>query len=235
MACTSWYHPAQHLRKPRLAQTARVYWPLLNHGRLGLAGSRLPGFQTCAAVWVTLGGRASAFGGGGDGRPFSLNSRAETPRALVCARRNAQRLVLAGELHNTSFASAKAQIDCKHIPLHAGVCEHLAGFLSTLIAPCSAMLSPKRRAQWNGTKCLTEFPTNSARRPCLRSTSCRSSRRTAWRPTRSACGHTAAATLWTAATCTLAEQLSDIASVVATLPAPPILVGHSIGGFIAQR
>ena len=37
------------------------------------------------------------------------------------------------------------------------------------------------------------------------------------------------------ATCTLAQQLSDVASVVASLSVPPILVGHSLGGLIVQR
>lgn len=35
--------------------------------------------------------------------------------------------------------------------------------------------------------------------------------------------------------CSLSDQLSDISSFVATLPRSPVLVGHSIGGIIAQR
>ncbi len=33
----------------------------------------------------------------------------------------------------------------------------------------------------------------------------------------------------------MADQLDDISSLVSSLPAPPVLVGHSLGGVIAQR
>lgn len=36
-------------------------------------------------------------------------------------------------------------------------------------------------------------------------------------------------------TCSMADQLSDICSFVSGLTQPPVLVGHSIGGIIAQR
>lgn len=34
---------------------------------------------------------------------------------------------------------------------------------------------------------------------------------------------------------TIADYLADVASVVAQLPAPPVLIGHSMGGFITQK
>jgi alpha-beta hydrolase superfamily lysophospholipase len=36
-------------------------------------------------------------------------------------------------------------------------------------------------------------------------------------------------------TCSMADQLSDISSFVRGLPQAPVMIGHSIGGVIAQR
>ena len=33
----------------------------------------------------------------------------------------------------------------------------------------------------------------------------------------------------------MADQIADLASVIASLPQPPILVAHSLGGIVAQR
>jgi non-heme chloroperoxidase len=33
----------------------------------------------------------------------------------------------------------------------------------------------------------------------------------------------------------IADYVKDVATVVATLPAPPVLVGHSMGGFVVQK
>jgi pimeloyl-ACP methyl ester carboxylesterase len=35
--------------------------------------------------------------------------------------------------------------------------------------------------------------------------------------------------------CTLADYVDDVRSVAATLPATPVLIGHSMGGFIVQK
>ena len=35
--------------------------------------------------------------------------------------------------------------------------------------------------------------------------------------------------------CSISDFVEDIASVVQTLPAPPIMVGHSMGGFVVQK
>ena len=35
--------------------------------------------------------------------------------------------------------------------------------------------------------------------------------------------------------CTLTDYIDDVESVVARLPVPPVLVGHSMGGFIVQK
>jgi pimeloyl-ACP methyl ester carboxylesterase len=35
--------------------------------------------------------------------------------------------------------------------------------------------------------------------------------------------------------CTIADYVDDVRSVAATLPATPVLIGHSMGGFIAQK
>ena len=33
----------------------------------------------------------------------------------------------------------------------------------------------------------------------------------------------------------MSDQLADLSSLIASLPEPPILVAHSLGGIIAQR
>jgi pimeloyl-ACP methyl ester carboxylesterase len=35
--------------------------------------------------------------------------------------------------------------------------------------------------------------------------------------------------------CTIADYVDDVASVAATLPQPPIVLGHSLGGFVVQK
>src|SRR5271169_4484912 len=35
--------------------------------------------------------------------------------------------------------------------------------------------------------------------------------------------------------CTIADYVDDVRSVAATLPATPVLIGHSMGGFIVQK
>ena len=35
--------------------------------------------------------------------------------------------------------------------------------------------------------------------------------------------------------CTIADYVDDVRSVIATLPATPVLIGHSMGGFIVQK
>lgn len=37
------------------------------------------------------------------------------------------------------------------------------------------------------------------------------------------------------AICTMADTLEDISSFISGLDRPPVLIGHSIGGIIAQR
>lgn len=35
--------------------------------------------------------------------------------------------------------------------------------------------------------------------------------------------------------CTIADYVDDVRSIIATLPATPVLIGHSMGGFIVQK
>lgn len=35
--------------------------------------------------------------------------------------------------------------------------------------------------------------------------------------------------------CSVSDYVSDVSSVIETLPSPPILVGHSLGGFVVQK
>jgi pimeloyl-ACP methyl ester carboxylesterase len=48
-------------------------------------------------------------------------------------------------------------------------------------------------------------------------------------------GHGASATSKRLRWCTLADYVDDVESVAATLPATPVVIGHSLGGFIVQK
>jgi pimeloyl-ACP methyl ester carboxylesterase len=48
-------------------------------------------------------------------------------------------------------------------------------------------------------------------------------------------GHAGSATSKRLRRCSLADYVEDVESVAATLPARPVVIGHSLGGFIAQK
>ena len=48
-------------------------------------------------------------------------------------------------------------------------------------------------------------------------------------------GHGGSATSKRLRGCSLADYVDDVESVVATLPASPVVIGHSLGGFIVQK
>ena len=48
-------------------------------------------------------------------------------------------------------------------------------------------------------------------------------------------GHGGSATSKRLRRCSLADYVEDVESVAATLPARPVVIGHSLGGFIAQK
>ncbi|OHU32923.1 alpha/beta hydrolase [Mycobacteroides chelonae] len=48
-------------------------------------------------------------------------------------------------------------------------------------------------------------------------------------------GHGASATSTSPLLCSIADYVDDVRTVVATLPAAPVLIGHSMGGFVVQK